>query len=55
MYNHSWHTIDSGMAIQCDKCGAYAHVMCENDFSTIEKRADCLIADDIERTGLNDM
>jgi len=46
MYKHAWYTLHSGMAIKCDKCGAYAHVMYDQNFSEIENRKDCPISDD---------
>jgi hypothetical protein len=46
LYKHSWYTAHSGMAIKCDKCGAYAHKEYDYDFEEVEKRENCPIKDD---------
>lgn len=45
MNKHSWNTVHSGMGIECDKCGAYANMMTDDNFFEIEKRNDCPVDD----------
>lgn len=45
MYKHSWHTVDQGMGIRCDKCNAHIS-MYDNDFLEKETEESCLISDE---------
>ena len=41
MNKHWWYTVDHGMGIRCEKCGAYANMEHDDDFHEIENTKNC--------------
>jgi len=42
---HWWTTVDHGMGIVCEKCGAYANMEFTDNFYEIEHTDDCPLED----------